>query len=60
MFRLGVLALLVLSVSAALLPSLPVPYALAVVLAAAVVVAGVFVTYTPASRTFVELASDDA
>jgi endogenous inhibitor of DNA gyrase (YacG/DUF329 family) len=59
-FRLGALALLVLAVCAPLLPGLPVPYGMAAVVAAAVAVAGVFVTYTPASRTLVELASNDA
>jgi hypothetical protein len=59
-FRVGVLALVALAVGAALLPGLPVPYGMAAVVAAAVAVAGVFVTYTPTSRIFVELASNDA
>jgi hypothetical protein len=59
-FRLGALALLVLGIGAALMPSLPVPYGTAAMVAAAVAVAGIFVTYTPASRTFVELANNDA
>ncbi len=59
-FRVGVFSLLAVAIGAALLPTLPVSYGMAAAVASAVAVVGVFVTHTPASRTFVELASNDA
>lgn len=60
MFRLGGLAVFACIAGALFLPRLPVSYGVAATVAVTLAVVGVLVTYTPASRTFVELASNDA
>jgi hypothetical protein len=60
MFRIGVAALLAIGLATVAWPESTLPHSLVALVGAALAVAGVLVTYTPASQPLVELASDDA